>query len=110
MHYLSDLLTTAARERGVTHLLVEPGPTLARAFFEAGLVDRVWQIRSPKRVDDASAPAAAGIPGDFLRSGQLDLDGDVLSEFLNPASTVFFAAERSADLVLAEHAIGAPKR
>jgi len=110
MSFLADLLTTAAQERGVTHLLVEPGPTLARAFFEAGLADRVWQIRSPKRVDDPSAPAAAGIPGDFLCTGELDLDGDTLTEYLNPASVVFFAPERSADLLLAEHAIGVPKR
>ena len=101
-HFLEDMLTTLSVSNGVTHLLVEPGPTLARAFFEEGHVDRVWQIRSPARVDDPTAPAAAGIPGDYVRTGQLDIAGDTLAEYLNPASPVFFAAEPSADFVLAQ--------
>src|SRR5207248_346542 len=28
-----------------THLLVEPGPTLARSFFRDGLCDRLWLFR-----------------------------------------------------------------
>ena len=32
----------------VTHLLVEPGPRLAKSFFEAGAADRLWVIESPK--------------------------------------------------------------
>jgi riboflavin biosynthesis pyrimidine reductase len=85
-----------------THLLVEPGPTLARSFFdEVELVDRVWVIRSPNRVNDPSAPAASGVPGEFVKTGELDLNGDTLSEFLNPVSPVFFSAEPSADFVLA---------
>jgi diaminohydroxyphosphoribosylaminopyrimidine deaminase/5-amino-6-(5-phosphoribosylamino)uracil reductase len=85
-------------------LLVEPGPTLAKSFLDAGLVDRVWIIQSSKRVDDPTAPAAAGVPNEYVQTGQLNIDGDVLIEYLNPASDVFFSADRSADLVLAEDA------
>lgn len=84
-----------------THLLVEPGPTLARSFLETGLADRIWVFRSPKRVDELSAPSAAEIPAHYVETGHIDLEGDTLSEYLNPRSPVFFAAEPSADLVLA---------
>jgi len=82
----------------LTHLLVEPGPTLARAFFEANRADRLWVIQSPKKITDASAPSAAAIPPDFIVTGQVDLEGDVLTEYLNPRSAVYFAPNQSADL------------
>jgi diaminohydroxyphosphoribosylaminopyrimidine deaminase/5-amino-6-(5-phosphoribosylamino)uracil reductase len=87
-------------ERGVTHLLVEPGPTLAASFFRDELVDRLWLFRSPNFIGDDSAPSAAAIPGNFVKTGQAELEGDVLHEYLNPRSPVFFAAEASADFVL----------
>jgi diaminohydroxyphosphoribosylaminopyrimidine deaminase / 5-amino-6-(5-phosphoribosylamino)uracil reductase len=96
---LSDLYS-----RGVTHLLVEPGPGLARAFFAANLADRVWVVRSPIAVNDASAPTAE--PVTYPLVGQRNLDGDVLGEYLNPGSAVYFAAEPSADLVLTEESPG----
>jgi diaminohydroxyphosphoribosylaminopyrimidine deaminase/5-amino-6-(5-phosphoribosylamino)uracil reductase len=87
----------------VTHLLVEPGPTLARSFFaEIDLVDRLWVFRSPKAVNDPTAPRAAEIPEYFVESGRLDLGGDMLTEYLNPRSPAFFANAPSADLVLAQ--------
>jgi diaminohydroxyphosphoribosylaminopyrimidine deaminase/5-amino-6-(5-phosphoribosylamino)uracil reductase len=125
---------------GITHLLVEPGPELARSFFRESLhdarshpngfvesaprtvapgsnelvrsadrtgvatgqlVDRVWVFRSPMRIDDASAPGAAQIPDHFLKAGELDLEGDHLTEYLNPASEAFFKNVASADLRLA---------
>src|SRR5213082_278702 len=64
------------------HVLVEPGPTLARAFFGFGLADRVWRIRSPMRVDDVTAPAAAPVPLAFLKAAEIDLAGDTLTEFV----------------------------
>jgi diaminohydroxyphosphoribosylaminopyrimidine deaminase/5-amino-6-(5-phosphoribosylamino)uracil reductase len=88
----------------LTHLMVEPGPTLAASFFASGLVDRVWVFRSPNRVDADDAPTAAGLPQSYERVGDLELDGDLLTEYLNPASSVFFAREPSADLVLAQEA------
>lgn len=87
---------------GRSHLLVEPGPTLARSFFETGWVDRVWLFRSPKPIADPTAPAAAAVPSHYIKVGEVALEGDVLTEYLNPRSSVFFAGEPSADLVLAE--------
>jgi diaminohydroxyphosphoribosylaminopyrimidine deaminase/5-amino-6-(5-phosphoribosylamino)uracil reductase len=70
---------------GVTHLIVEPGPTLAASFLKSGLWDRAWVIQSPKIIGDASAPSAAEMPGDAV--GSVELEGDVLREYLNPEST-----------------------
>ena len=81
------------------HLLVESGPTLARSFFAANLCDRLWVIRSPKVIDEPTAPSAAEVPGDYVKTGEVNLDGDLLCEYLNPKSAVFFAAEASADIV-----------
>jgi riboflavin biosynthesis pyrimidine reductase len=99
-HAVSNFLKEYSYNFDYTHLLVEPGPTLATAFFESGLVDRVWVFRSPTRVGDDTAPTARDVPGDFVRTGEIDLAGDILTEYLNPRSPVFFAAEPSADLVL----------
>ena len=85
---------------GATHLLVEPGPALAASFFGSGLVDRVWAIRSPTKIADPTAPAAATVPADYVVTGVLDLDGDQLTEYLNPNSSVFSGACESADMVL----------
>lgn len=93
---MSELWTSA-----VTHLLVEPGPTLAASFFRDNLCDRLWVFRSPKTVNDPTAPVAAAIPQRFVETGRLDVDGDTLVEFLNPESPVFFAAAPSADFVIA---------
>ncbi len=84
-----------------THLLVECGPTLAAGFFEAGLADRVWLIRSLDEVADSTAPSAAAVPDHYVATGTLDLDGDHLTEYLNTRGPAFFAPVPSADLVLA---------
>jgi diaminohydroxyphosphoribosylaminopyrimidine deaminase/5-amino-6-(5-phosphoribosylamino)uracil reductase len=82
---------------GASHVLVEPGPTLARSFLEGDFADRIWVIRSAKPIGDATAPAAATVPEYFVKTGERELDGDVLTEYLNPRSAVFFAARASAD-------------
>jgi diaminohydroxyphosphoribosylaminopyrimidine deaminase/5-amino-6-(5-phosphoribosylamino)uracil reductase len=88
--------------RGVTHLMVEPGPTLSRALLARGQADRVWVFRSPNDVEEAGGLAISAAPMvDYPATGELNLAGDVLTEYLNPASPVFFAAEPSADFVLA---------
>jgi len=92
---LPDLLADLHR-RSATHLLVEPGPGLARAFFASGLADRVWRFRSPNRIEEPSAPAAEPVP--FPAVATIDLAGDLLGEHLNPASPVYFASTASADL------------
>jgi riboflavin biosynthesis pyrimidine reductase len=85
-----------------SHLLVEPGPTLARGFFEQNAADRLWVIRSPMVIGDHTAPTAAAVPDHFVKTGDVDLDGDVLCEYLNAISDVFYAAVPSADFILAQ--------
>jgi diaminohydroxyphosphoribosylaminopyrimidine deaminase/5-amino-6-(5-phosphoribosylamino)uracil reductase len=84
---------------GMSHLLVESGPALAAGFFAESAADRLWVFRSPKRIDDESAPAAAPIPTSYRKVAEVELDGDVLTEYLNASSPVFFAPVESADLV-----------
>ena len=43
--------------------------------------------------------AGVGIPASYVKTGEINLDGDRLIEFLNPASPLFFSAEPSADFV-----------
>lgn len=95
---LRSLLTLAAAPR-CTHLLVEPGPTLARRFLETGLADRVWILRSPGPIDEPDAPQAPDVS--YLVTGSANIGGDELTEYLNPKSDVFAAMEPSADLLTA---------
>ena len=83
--------------QGMTHLLVEPGPTLARSFLGSNLADRVWVFRSPNPVGDSIAPSAPKV--DYPATGSTTLAGDVLTEYLNPASPVFFSLDQSADFL-----------
>jgi diaminohydroxyphosphoribosylaminopyrimidine deaminase/5-amino-6-(5-phosphoribosylamino)uracil reductase len=83
----------------ISHALIEPGPTLADAMLPQA--DRLWVIRSPKIIGDGTAPAAAAIPDYFVKTGDVDLDGDLLCEYLNTRSPVFFSPAESADLILA---------
>ena len=54
------VLTRLAAE-GITRLLVEGGPTTARAFLDAGLADEVIIMQSEARLDPGSSlPAFAG--------------------------------------------------
>ena len=86
--------------RGVTHLMVEAGPRLGKSFLTAHAADRVWVFRSPMVLDDAEAPNAWEVR--YPPAGSIDLDGDTLTEYLNPRSAVFFANAPSADFVLAQ--------
>jgi diaminohydroxyphosphoribosylaminopyrimidine deaminase/5-amino-6-(5-phosphoribosylamino)uracil reductase len=81
-----------------THVLIEPGPTLARSMLNDNLCDRLWVIESPRRLD-AEGMRASEVPAHFLRVGVVDLAGDTLAEYLNPSSVAYFAAEPSADFV-----------
>ena len=94
---LSDL-----HARGVTHLLVEPGPTLTRYFLSRGQADRVWVFRSSTDIEDDGALAISSAPMvGYPSVGQVAVDSsDTLTEYLNPTSAVFFAAQPSADFVL----------
>lgn len=83
-------------DRNVTHLLVEPGPTLSRTFLRKNLADRVWIFRSPTPVGDPTAPN--GVRVTFPITGTTTHNGDVLTEYMNPDSPAFFALEPSPDL------------
>jgi hypothetical protein len=91
---------------GITHLLVEPGPTLAQSFLERNLADSVWLFRSPDAMNDPTAPAAARVP--YTPIAEMSVGRDNLTEYLNPASPAYFAPEPSADWVLAAAALAAP--
>jgi diaminohydroxyphosphoribosylaminopyrimidine deaminase / 5-amino-6-(5-phosphoribosylamino)uracil reductase len=84
--------------RGVTHLLVEPGPRLARSFLRENLADRVWVFRSRKRIGEKSAPKAEKLA--YAAVGAVKVGGDTLTEYLNEGSEVYFASKASADFEL----------
>jgi diaminohydroxyphosphoribosylaminopyrimidine deaminase/5-amino-6-(5-phosphoribosylamino)uracil reductase len=81
--------------RPITHLLVEPGPTLAGAFLREGVWDRLWVFHAPGSIDDPTAPAGPVVSLPFTACAEIG--GDHLVEYLNPDSAVFFAQVPSAD-------------
>jgi diaminohydroxyphosphoribosylaminopyrimidine deaminase / 5-amino-6-(5-phosphoribosylamino)uracil reductase len=83
------------------HILVEAGPTLARAMLSANLVDRLWIISAPRILNEASAPKAPPAPADWPANART-LGEDRLTEYLNPHSEVFFDAAPSADFQMVE--------
>ncbi|GIW78104.1 MAG: riboflavin biosynthesis protein RibD [Phycisphaerae bacterium] len=100
-----DLLQAALRageyvKKNYTHVLIEPGPTLASAVFRAGICDRLWVFESPQTLDDPSAPRASTIPPWFELSGQLRIGQDLLYEYLNTQSPAYFTHYPSVDFLL----------
>ena len=49
-------------KRGVTHLLVDAGPTLGQSLIDQNLADRVWVIHSKKVVGEKDVPDAPVAP------------------------------------------------
>jgi diaminohydroxyphosphoribosylaminopyrimidine deaminase / 5-amino-6-(5-phosphoribosylamino)uracil reductase len=98
---LEELIRDLAT-RGVTHLLVEPGPSLVLSFLASQLADRIWVFRSASKIDDEHAPSVVSVP--YPAVGEIGLDGDRLTEYLNPESNSFFGLSPSADFVLAAEA------
>jgi diaminohydroxyphosphoribosylaminopyrimidine deaminase / 5-amino-6-(5-phosphoribosylamino)uracil reductase len=90
-HMLDDL-----GGRSITHLLVESGPTLAASFLQQNLADRVWVFRSNTRVNDPAAPAALTV--EYPPSGEVTLNDNRLTEYLNPQTPQFYSLTPSADL------------
>ena len=86
---------------GNGEVLVEPGPTLARAMLAAKAIDRIWVFRSRKRMHENTAPSAAPLSLEATKTGEIDLETDVLDEYLNLLSPLCFEWEPSADFVLA---------
>jgi len=87
-------------KRPYANVLVEPGPTLAKAFFKSNLVDRLWVITNDHALADASAPEAPEIPNWFRKTGERRLGDDLLVEYLNEQSAGFAAVVESTDLQL----------
>lgn len=88
--------------RKVMHLLVEPGPTLARSMLARGQADRIWVFGSKKTIDASHGEAVLAAPSvDYPVTGTARLGDDKLTEYLNPGSNAFHAPVASADLVLA---------
>lgn len=101
-----DLIQAALRageyvKKNYTHVLIEPGPTLARAVFRAGICDRLWVFESPQTINDPSAPRASTIPEWFELSGELRIGQDLLREYLNTQSPAYFTHYPSVDFLLA---------
>ena len=88
--------------RKFTHVLIEPGPTLAATIFAENLADRVWIFHSPKSIAEKNAPSAFALPDYFHAVGQLNIKGDQLIEYLTTRSPVFLAETSSADFENAE--------
>lgn len=70
----------------IRHVLVEGGPSIARAFLEAGLVDECIWITAPKVFE--TGPSAVGSPGleaviTWSRRDTVDVEGDLWS-YLRP--------------------------
>jgi diaminohydroxyphosphoribosylaminopyrimidine deaminase/5-amino-6-(5-phosphoribosylamino)uracil reductase len=101
-----SLMLKDLAQRGVTHLLVDAGPTLAQNLIDYGLVDRVWIFHSPMLINDPTAPSAASTP--FREIASVDVGGDRLVELLNPFSEVFFAPTPSPDFLSANHLLKSP--
>jgi diaminohydroxyphosphoribosylaminopyrimidine deaminase/5-amino-6-(5-phosphoribosylamino)uracil reductase len=93
---LPSILSQIGR-MGITHLLVEPGPTLAKSFIASSLADRAWVFESLSVVDDHTAPQAVGFPDPPV--AQTLIGTDTLSESLNRMSAVYFSPDPSADLL-----------
>jgi diaminohydroxyphosphoribosylaminopyrimidine deaminase/5-amino-6-(5-phosphoribosylamino)uracil reductase len=103
---LDDALAYLAGEHRVTHLLIEPGPTLARHVLPRNQVDRVWVFRSKLKLNDDTAYTAPTI--DYPATGSIALGDDELTEYLNPHSAAYFKTEPSADMKLVENSETAP--
>jgi len=101
-HFSFDDVLAELNQRVVTHLLVEPGPTLSRYMLGRGQADRVWVFRSPNPIeDDALDLAITTAPRvEYPEVASMQIEGDVLTEYLNPQSPACYASTSSADFVL----------
>ncbi len=85
---LADALAKLAR-RGVNRVLAEGGARLARGLIEAGLVDELVLLRSPKVLGPQGVDGFAGLPfasvmAAFRPDGEERLGDDRLSVYVRP--------------------------
>lgn len=90
---LRDALTSSE----AMNVMVEPGPRLAAALFDANLVDRLWVFHSTRVVAGPDGVPAPKVPGHFREVARRTIGDDLLVEYLNPESDLFFAAVPSAE-------------
>jgi diaminohydroxyphosphoribosylaminopyrimidine deaminase/5-amino-6-(5-phosphoribosylamino)uracil reductase len=101
-HFSFNDVLADLHARKVMHLLVEPGPTLARSMLHRGQADRIWIFRSKKQIEATHGEAVLAAPTvDYPETGKLLLGSDELTEYLNPNSDVYYTDAASADFVLA---------
>ena len=96
---LEIALDTMRDELGLREVLVEPGPTLANAFFAWRRANRLWVIRSTQTVNDDTAPRAVVVPNWFATTGTIRVGEDTLTEYRQPLAG--HPPTPSADFVLA---------
>ncbi|WP_377296049.1 bifunctional diaminohydroxyphosphoribosylaminopyrimidine deaminase/5-amino-6-(5-phosphoribosylamino)uracil reductase RibD [Rhizobium sp. SGZ-381] len=80
---LASLLTALAT-RGLSSVLVEGGATVARAFLEAGLVDRILLLEGPVEIGEGgieSPLARTDIPQEYSAVRRLRFGEDCCSEY-----------------------------
>ncbi|MCM2473902.1 bifunctional diaminohydroxyphosphoribosylaminopyrimidine deaminase/5-amino-6-(5-phosphoribosylamino)uracil reductase RibD [Rhizobium sp. CG5] len=80
---LADLLMTLA-VRGISSVLVEGGAATAKAFLDAGLVDRILLFQGPDKIgaDGIASPlTTANIPDEFSRRGTKQFGADICTCF-----------------------------
>ncbi|HNB27320.1 MAG TPA: bifunctional diaminohydroxyphosphoribosylaminopyrimidine deaminase/5-amino-6-(5-phosphoribosylamino)uracil reductase RibD [Alphaproteobacteria bacterium] len=86
------LACRALAARGITRLLVEGGATLATAFLQADLVDRIYWFRAPLVIGGDGTAGIGPLNADrltqalgFRRAGLRPLENDVLELYERPA-------------------------
>ncbi|MEM6313837.1 MAG: bifunctional diaminohydroxyphosphoribosylaminopyrimidine deaminase/5-amino-6-(5-phosphoribosylamino)uracil reductase RibD [Planctomycetota bacterium] len=85
-----DALLATLHDRNVTHLLIEPGPTLLATLLPQ--IDRLWTFTSPTTLGTGRPIKLPTWPGHETNVGS-----DTLRESFNPTSNVHYAAVPSAD-------------
>ncbi len=83
----------------MAHVLVEAGPTLARAFFLANLADRIIVIRSSRTLDEPNMLRAPEIPAGFVMTSRQRMGEDEVTEYLGLTTQSNHANIPSADCI-----------
>ena len=89
---LEGQLAWLTQDHNITRVMVECGPGLATAFFDAGLIDEVFWFRAPVTVGPDGTPALHGVSvaealqrGGFEATGTQMLVEDRLETFVKGA-------------------------
>lgn len=83
-----------------THLLVEPGPTLAQSLIQQNRYDRLWVFESQDRLNINDGVTAPAIPENAIATTGRPVGRDRLTEYLNTQSPLFATNVASPDVAL----------